>query len=99
SSTTLDGSASGGTGPYTYSWSPSTGLNSATAAQPTASPTSSQTYTLTVKDANSQTATDTVMVTVGSSQSGPAFYVDRGASNASDSNPGSESQPWKTLTK
>ena len=32
--------ASGGTGPYTYSWSPTTGLSSATAANPTAAPQS-----------------------------------------------------------
>jgi PKD repeat protein len=36
-STTLQGSASGGVAPYSYSWSPTTGLNDPNVAQPTAS--------------------------------------------------------------
>jgi hypothetical protein len=62
--TTLQGSASGGTPPYTYSWSPTSTLSSATVAQPTASPTTTTTYTLTVKDAAGATATDYVNVAV-----------------------------------
>ncbi|UCD27308.1 MAG: hypothetical protein JSV03_09250, partial [Planctomycetota bacterium] len=62
-STTLDGSASGGTGTYTYSWTPTTGLSDATIAAPTASPTETTTYTLTISD-GVNTATDTVIVTV-----------------------------------
>src|SRR5262249_3839350 len=42
--------ASGGTGPYTYAWTPSTGLSSTTTAHPMASPASNMTYTLTVTD-------------------------------------------------
>ncbi len=65
-STTLDGSASGGSGNYTFSWSPATGLSSTTSATPTASPTETTVYTLTVTDEDdtSKTATDTVEVTV-----------------------------------
>jgi hypothetical protein len=66
-STTLDGSSSGGTSPYTYSWIPATGLNNPSIATPTASPTSTTTYTLTVTDSSTPTpatATDTVTVTV-----------------------------------
>jgi PKD repeat protein len=37
---------------YTYAWSPSTGLSNASVAQPNASPSTPQTYTLTVTDAN-----------------------------------------------
>lgn len=37
---------------YTYSWSPTTGLSNAYSAQPTASPSSTTTYTLTVKPQN-----------------------------------------------
>lgn len=37
-----------GTGPFTYSWLPATGLSSATVANPTAAPSATQTYTLTV---------------------------------------------------
>lgn len=38
---------------YEYTWSPATGLNDATIAKPTASPTVSTTYTVTVFDPNS----------------------------------------------
>jgi len=72
-STTLSGSGSGGTSPYTYSWSPTTGLSSSTIANPVASPTTTTTYTLTVKDAATPmgTATDAVTVTVASTTSIP----------------------------
>jgi hypothetical protein len=68
SSTSIGGSptASGGTSPYTYSWAPSTGLSSTTVANPTASPTSNNTYTVTVTDNNGCTHTSTVTVTVNS---------------------------------
>ena len=55
---------------YTYSWSPTTGLSSATAAQPvfTASNTTAapatRTYTLTATTANGCVATDAVTVTI-----------------------------------
>ena len=48
---------------YTYSWSPSTGLNAANVSNPTATPTNTQTYTLTVTN-GSCTAQDQVTVTV-----------------------------------
>lgn len=63
------GGASTGSGsfpPFTYSWSPATGLSSSTAANPTASPTATTTYTVTVTDAMAITATDIVVVTVNS---------------------------------
>ena len=63
-STTLAGSASGGLSPYTYSWSPATGLSNPNIARPTASPATTTTYTLTVTDSLSQVSTDTVLVTV-----------------------------------
>ena len=64
--TTCDGqpaqlNASGGD---TYSWSPATGLNSTTIANPVASPTSTTTYTVTVMSANGCTSTDEVTVTI-----------------------------------
>lgn len=43
---------SGGTAPYTYSWYPTAGLSSATIANPSVSPYSTQTYSLSVTDAN-----------------------------------------------
>jgi len=65
-STTLLGSAGGGTPPYDYSWSPSVGLSDPYAAQPAASPSTTTTYTLTVTDSTGQTATAQVTVTIGS---------------------------------
>jgi len=66
-STSIGGSptASGGTGSsYSYSWSPTTGLNSATIANPTASPATTTTYTVTVNDGVSAPVTDSVVVSV-----------------------------------
>jgi len=60
SSTSL--SASGGT---TYSWSPSTGLNTTSAQSVTASPTSTTTYTVTATNSGC-TATNSVTVNVNS---------------------------------
>ena len=55
--------ASGGNGIYTYSWSPTIGLNSATIANPNARPPGSTTYTLTVTS-SSCTRTDNVFIDV-----------------------------------
>lgn len=64
--TTIGGSptASGGTSPYTYGWSPSGGLSSTTAANPQACPTVTTTYIVTVTDDAGCTETDDVTVTV-----------------------------------
>jgi hypothetical protein len=62
----LNGSASGGNGGYSYSWLPTTGLDDPSIANPTASPTSTTLYTLTVTDALSCTAQAQVTVTVHS---------------------------------
>ena len=59
--------ATGGISPYTYSWAPSTGLSSATVANPTATPAATTIYTVTVTDFVGATATDAVLVTVGGS--------------------------------
>ncbi|MBE2206966.1 MAG: hypothetical protein IAE84_05240, partial [Saprospiraceae bacterium] len=48
---------------YTYSWSPAGTLSNSGIANPTASPASPTTYTLTVTDARGCTATDNVTVT------------------------------------
>jgi hypothetical protein len=57
-------SASLGSPPYTYTWSPSAGLSSTTTANPSASPTTTTTYTLLVTDAISNTATSSVIINV-----------------------------------
>lgn len=56
--------ASGGTSPYTYSWTPTTGLNDAGIANPTASPAVTTTYTVTVTDSNGCTDSDDVEVRI-----------------------------------
>jgi len=63
-SVALNGAAAGGQPPYSYSWSPGTGLSATNVATPTASPSTTTTYTLTVTDSAGQSATDTVVVTV-----------------------------------
>ena len=55
---------SGGTAPYTYSWTPTTGLNNAGIANPTASPSVTTTYTVTVTDAKGCTDDDDVTMTL-----------------------------------
>jgi len=50
-------------GPYTYSWSPTTGLSSSTVANPSASVTTTTTYTVTVTDGNGCSASDVIVVT------------------------------------
>lgn len=52
------------TGGTTYNWTPSTGLSSSTVANPSASPTSTSTYTVTGTDANGCMANDMVTITV-----------------------------------
>lgn len=58
----LNSIASGGTPPYSYMWTPSMNLSSATAANPLFCPVVTQTFTLTVTDANGCTATTTTTV-------------------------------------
>ena len=66
SSVAIGGSptASGGTGPYGCLWSPATGLDSPTNANPNASPASSTLYTVTVTDANGCVTSSQATVTV-----------------------------------
>ena len=59
-------SAAGGRGEYTYRWTPSSGLDSTDAANPSAFPDTTTTYTLTVVDAGGCATTASVTVTVGS---------------------------------
>jgi gliding motility-associated-like protein len=59
----IGGSPTGPAG-STYSWSPGTGLSNPSSSNPTASPTSTTTYVVTVTDANGCTATDEVVVSV-----------------------------------
>lgn len=60
---TLHAITTGGREPYSYSWSPTTGLSSATVASPVASPSATTTYTVTVTDADGLEATDSITLT------------------------------------
>ena len=60
-----------GTAPtYTYAWTPSTGLDDATIASPTASNTTTETYTITVTSSLGCTGTDDVIATVSNPTAG-----------------------------
>lgn len=64
-STPISAIASNGTGvPYTYSWSPATGLSNAAIANPTANPAITTVYTVTANDGCSPAVTDSVTITV-----------------------------------
>ncbi|MCX6351977.1 MAG: PKD domain-containing protein [Bacteroidetes bacterium] len=64
-STTLNSSVSGGFTPITYSWTSNpSGFTSTSNTGVTVSPTSTTTYTLTVKDMFTCTATDNIVITV-----------------------------------
>lgn len=60
----ISGNGSGGTPPYVYNWLPTTNLAATNVPQTTATVTATQSYTLTLTDANSCIALDTVNVTV-----------------------------------
>lgn len=65
-STQFTASATAGcnNGPYSYSWSPATGLNDANIANPIATPLVTTTYTLTVSETGSCTTPETVDFTI-----------------------------------
>jgi PKD repeat protein len=56
--------ASGGAPPYNYAWTPTTGLDNPTIANPIASPTVNTTYIVTVTNANNCVERDTVVITI-----------------------------------
>ena len=87
--------ASGGDGPYSYTWSPSTGLNSPTLANPAASLSSSTTYTLTVQDFNNCAASSDIQVTVESAPTaGFSFVTNQGQADFTDLSANADSVFW-----
>ena len=65
--------AMGGLAPYTYSWSPTIGLNQTNGANPIASPTATTSYTLTVTDDTGAVKTDVVIIAMS-----PIYYINAG---------------------
>ncbi|MDD5571237.1 MAG: hypothetical protein PHD97_08795, partial [Bacteroidales bacterium] len=61
---TLNATGSGGTTPYTYSWSPSAGLSGTSGATVTACPNTTTSYIVTITDQPGVTATARSVVTV-----------------------------------
>jgi hypothetical protein len=62
--TSLQATPTGGAPPYSFSWTPSTGLDNATSATPLANPAATTTYTVAVTDNVGQAASASVTVTV-----------------------------------
>jgi hypothetical protein len=72
-STVLGGapSASGGTPPYSYAWSPATGLDDPSSPNPVATPTADTIYRLELSDAAGCLSTDSVTLTLAAGDPGP----------------------------
>lgn len=64
SSATLNTSVSSGIPPYTYSWTPSTGLNASNVPTPVVTPNNTTTYGLSVTDGKGCVGTDNLIVSV-----------------------------------
>src|SRR5436190_6877147 len=77
SSQLLNGTANGGTGPYTFSWSPITGLSDPNIANPVASPTATTVYTVTATD-DDGVICNTDQITVNVTPAPPAALTSAG---------------------
>lgn len=60
----LNCTVSGGAAPYSFAWSPATGLSATNVADPLVAPLTTTTYTVTATDANGNRDSDTVLVIV-----------------------------------
>lgn len=89
----------GGLGPYVYSWSPTTNLSNPNIANPTASPTTTTVYTLTVTDSRGCVTTDAMTLTVNPGPSpnlGPNQTVCTNATVNLNAGPGYAQYFWST---
>lgn len=66
----LNVTVNGGTPPFSYHWTPSTGLSADDIPNPSARPAATTAYTVRVTDATGREASDTVIVTVTSASGG-----------------------------
>lgn len=81
SSITLTSGATGNMAPFTYSWTPATGLSCTNCANPVATVTANTTYYVTVTDTNGCSKMDTINIAVT-----PAFNISTSAQNVSCAN-------------
>ncbi|MGQ0829037.1 MAG: hypothetical protein ACT4ON_11670, partial [Bacteroidota bacterium] len=98
---TISATGAGGTAPYTYTWSPATGLSGTTGATVTACPTSTTTYTVIARDnngaGNSATATAVVTVNPKPTVSVPAATICNGNSTTLTAT-GANTYTWTPTT-
>lgn len=95
-------SVNGGSGNYTYQWSPATGLSNASVLNPTAHPTVTTEYILTVTDDAGASVADTIKVVVDSNLYKPTISIIAGANpfcegnNVHISSSAATSYQWST---
>lgn len=71
SSSQLDALVTGGTPPYTYAWTPSTGLSNPNIQNPVANPGATTTYKVTVTDSQTRSGSDSTKLVVTSAPATP----------------------------
>lgn len=103
SNITLTSGATGNMGPFTYNWTPSTGLSCTSCANPVATVTSNTTYYVTVTDTNNCSRTDTIQVNVApaftlstSQQNVTCYNGTNGTATANVSGGGGYTYSWST---
>ena len=97
SSANLNATASGGTPPFTYAWSPNQGLSNPNIYNPVATPTVTTNYILSVTDGNGCSASDQVSITVNTAiaDAGPDKSFCAGQSVSIGSSPsGGHTYAW-----
>lgn len=97
STLTLGGNptATGGDGPYTYSWIPTTGLNNPSAANPVVTAATSTNYSVQVTDFNNCVATANIQITsLPLPSAGFTFAANQGMVTFTDASQDADSVHW-----